>query len=140
MSDEKYPKLDYENYDSGELYDFLKETLIGRRLIHFGESYIKLDNGYEISIYPNDGRGSCPNGRAEISASDANTPMDAAVMNLEYEEIWSDEYPGNVGFKIFILMKNEKISLEGSDASETEPYYGSGFWLNASLPVHREQE
>lgn len=65
MSDEKYPKLDYENYDSGELYDFLKETLIGRRLIHFGESYIKLDNGYEISIYPNDGCGSCPNGRAE---------------------------------------------------------------------------
>lgn len=45
MSDEKYPKLDYENYDSGGLYDFLKETLIGRRLIHFGESYIKLDNG-----------------------------------------------------------------------------------------------
>ena len=79
-------------------------------------------SGYEISIYPNDGCGSCPNGRAEISASDANTPLDAAVMNLEYEEVWSDEYPGNVGFKIFILMKNEKISLEGSDASETEPY------------------
>ena len=40
MSNEKYPKLDYENYDAGELYDFLKEALIGRRLICFGESYI----------------------------------------------------------------------------------------------------
>lgn len=29
MSDEKYPKLDYENYDAGELYAFLKEALIG---------------------------------------------------------------------------------------------------------------
>lgn len=33
MLNEKYPKLDYENYDSGELYNFLKEALIGRRLI-----------------------------------------------------------------------------------------------------------
>ena len=28
----------------------------------------------------------------------------------------------------------------GSDASDGEPYYGSGFWVDATMPADRERE
>ena len=59
-------------------------------------------------------------------------------MGLEYEESWSDEYADNTCFRIFILMKNNKISFEGSDATDGEPHYGSGFWVSATMPDDRE--
>ena len=137
MSDEKYPELGEDNFNSWEFYDFLKNALIGRRIIKFSSTYIELDNGYTVKIRPNWGC-DCGNGSAEIEADYVDKPLDAAVMGLEYEESWSDEYADNTCFRIFILMKNNKISFEGSDATDGEPHYGSGFWVSATMPDDRE--
>lgn len=137
MSDEKYPELGEDNFKSREFYDFLKNALIGRRIVKFSSTYIELDNGYIIEIQPNWGGGS-GKGESIIEADVINEPLDAAVMGLEYEESWSDEYSDNTCFKIFILMKNYKISFEGSDATDGEPHYGSGFWVSATMPNDRE--
>lgn len=120
-----------------KIYDFLKNALIGRRIIKFSSTYIELDNGYTVKIRPNWGC-DCGNGSAEIEADYVDKPLDAAVMGLEYEESWSDEYADNTCFRIFILMKNNKISFEGSDATDGEPHYGSGFWVSATMPDDRE--
>ena len=137
MSDEKYPELGEDNFNSWAFYDFLKNALIGRRIIKFSSTYIELDNGYIIEIQPNWGGGS-GKGESIIEADVINEPLDAAVMGLEYEESWSDEYADNTCFRIFILMKNNKISFEGSDATDGEPHYGSGFWVSATMPDDRE--
>lgn len=139
MSDEKYPLLGGDNFDSGEFYRFLKNALIGRRIIKFSSSYIELDNGYIIKIRPNWGC-DCGNGSAEIDADYIDKPLDAAVMNVKYEEIEDYDQRHHTGFKIFIYMKNEVINIEGTDAyEEYEDYYGSGFWLDAEMPEHRAQ-
>lgn len=137
MSDEKYPELGEDNFNSWEFYDFLKNALIGRRIIKLTESYLELDNGYTVKIRPNYGC-DCGNGSAVIESDYVGEPLDAAVMGLEYEESWSDEYADNTCFRIFILMKNNKISFEGSDATDGEPHYGSGFWVSATMPDDRE--
>lgn len=139
MATLKYPRLRHENLNSGELCKFLEETIIGRRIIKLNQEYIELDNGYIIEIQPNWGGGS-GKGESIIEADVINEPLDAAVMGLEYEESWSDEYADNTCFKIFILMKNNKISFEGSDATDGEPHYGSGFWVTATMPNDREAQ
>lgn len=80
------------------------------------------------------------NGESIIEVDAISEPLDAAVMGLEYEESWSDEYSDNTCFKIFILMKNYKISFEGSDATDGEPHYGSGFWVSATMPNDRKAQ
>ena len=35
---------------------------------------------------------------------------------------------------------NNKICFEGNDASDGEPHYGSGFWVDATMPADRERE
>lgn len=70
----------------------------------------------------------------------AKGALDAAIMNVRYEETEYDEQFGESGFKIFVLMKNNKICFEGNDASNGEPYYGSGFWVDATMPADRERE
>jgi hypothetical protein len=139
MSDEKYPRLSEDNFDSGEFYQFLKNALIGRRIVKLDSRYIELDNGYTIKIRPNWGC-DCGNGSAEIEADYVDKPLDAAVMNVKYEEIEDYDQRHHTGFKIFIYMKNEVINIEGTDAyEEYEDYYGSGFWLDAEMPEHRAQ-
>ena len=138
MTDEKYPLLGGDNFDSGEFYRFLKSALIGRRIIKFSSRYIELDNGYIIKIRPNYGC-DCGSGSAEISASYIDKPLDAAVMNVEYEDIKDYDERGHEGFKIFIYTKNKVINVEGTDAEEWGGYYGSGFWLDAEMPEHRAQ-
>jgi hypothetical protein len=139
MSDEKYPLLGGDNFDSGEFYRFLKSALIGRRIIKFSSTYIELDNGYTVKIRPNWGC-DCGNGSAEIEADYVDKPLDAAVMNVKYEEIEDYDERHHTGFRIFVYMKNEVINIEGTDAyEEYEDYYGSGFWLDAEMPEHRAQ-
>lgn len=139
MSGEKYPELGEDNFNSWEFYDFLKNALIGRRIIKFSSTYIELDNGYTVKIRPNWGC-DCGNGSAEIEADYVDKPLDAAVMNVKYEEIEDYDQRHHTGFKIFIYMKNEVINIEGTDAyEEYEDYYGSGFWLDAEMPEHRAQ-
>lgn len=139
MSDEKYPRLSEDNFDSGEFYQFLKNALIGRRIIKLTESYLELDNGYTVKIRPNYGC-DCGNGSAVIESDYVGEPLDAAVMNVKYEEIEDYDQRHHTGFKIFIYMKNEVINIEGTDAyEEYEDYYGSGFWLDAEMPEHRAQ-
>ena len=139
MVNDKYPYLGEDNFNSGEFYNFLKTALIGRRIIKFSSSYIELDNGYTIKIRPNWGC-DCGNGSAEIEADYVDKPLDAAVMNVKYEEIEEYDNRHHTGFRIFIYMKNEVINIEGTDAyEEYEDYYGSGFWLDAEMPEHRAQ-
>lgn len=138
MTDEKYPLLGGDNFDSGEFYRFLKSALIGRRIIKFSSRYIELDNGYIIKIRPNYGC-DCGSGSAEISASYIDKPLDAAVMNVKYEEIEDYDERHHTGFKIFVYTKNEVIDIEGTDAEEWGGYYGSGFWLDTEMPEHRAQ-
>lgn len=55
MSSEKYPYIERENFDSGELYKFFKDNLIGRKITEITHESIKLENGYAIKIHPNYG-------------------------------------------------------------------------------------
>ena len=132
----KYPRLSEDKFNSGEFYQFLKNALIGRRIIKFSSSYIELDNGYTIKIRPNWGC-DCGNGSAVIESDYVGEPLDAAVMNVKYGEIEEYDRRHHTGFRIFIYMKNEVISIEGTDAYEDGDYYGSGFWLDAEMPEHR---
>ena len=78
--------------------------------------------------------GGLPSGR--IPDPSNRTKNDAGGwLKTEY-----DEQFGEPGFKIFILMKNHKICFEGNNASDGEPYYGSGFWVDATMPADRERE
>lgn len=138
MSDEKYPRLSEDNFDSGEFYQFLKNALIGRRIMKLTSEYIELDNGYTVKIRPNWGC-DCGNGSAVIESDYVGEPLDAAVMNVKYEEIEDYDQRHHTGFKIFIYTKNKVINIEGTDAEEWEGYYGSGFWLDAEMPEHRAQ-
>lgn len=135
----KYPRLSEDNFDSGEFYQFLKNALIGRRIMKLTSTYIELDNGYTVKIRPNWGC-DCGNGSAVIESDYVGEPLDAAVMNVDYEEIkeYDDRY--HEGFNIFIYMKNKVINIEGTDAYEDGNYYGSGFWVSAEMPVDRERE
>lgn len=57
MSSEKYPYVQRENFDSGEIYKFFKDNLIGRKITKITHESIKLDNGYVVKIHPNYGSG-----------------------------------------------------------------------------------
>lgn len=136
----QYPHLQHENLDSGELCTLFETSLIGRKIVKIDSETIELDNGYIIKIAPNCG---CTGGKGDSYIDLATTPdesLDAAVMYVEYEEVWDYERYDSPGFKIFILTKNNKICFEGNDATDGEPHYGSGFWVRATMPEHRLRE
>ena len=139
MSSEKYPYIERENFDSGEIYKFFKDNLVGHRITKITHESIELDNGYVVKIHPNYGC-DCGKGNSFIDFPSAKGALDAAIMNVKYEETEYDEQFSEPGFKIFVLMKNHKICFEGNDASDGEPYYGSGFWVDATMPADRERE
>lgn len=136
----KYPHLQYENLDSGGLCSLFETSLIGHQIVKIDSETIELDNGYIVKITPNCG---CTCGKGDSYIDLATTPdesLDAAVMNVDYEEVWDYERYDSPSFKIFILTKNNKICFEGNDATNGEPYYGSGFWVRATMPEHRLRE
>lgn len=136
----KYPHLQHVKLDSGELCALFETSLVGRRIVKIDGETIELDNGYVIKITPNCGC-TCGKGDSFIDLiTEQDEPLDAAVMNVEYEEVWDYERFDSPGFKIFILTKNNRICLEGNDATDGEPYYGSGFWVRATMPEHRLRE
>ena len=137
---------DVSNYPTGsELADYLKQELVGKRIVQMRGTEIELDNGKILEIEPNEGCDSCSNGRASIHGDYITAPTERAILDVRYVE-WETNGDASA-FSIFILTTHkhdsnlyDTVSLNGYDAFDVPSYYGTGFWVKATFKEGMEPE
>lgn len=120
-------------YDEEEI----KKLLMYRKVVKVSDDTLRLDNGIELEIYPNEGCGGCSSGWYDIT--DLNE-CDNIITNVEFEckrigiGKWSDEY----SYRIFVYAENKKIKMLQVDGDDGNGYYGTGYEINVKMPQDSE--
>lgn len=117
--------------------EWLRELLVGRRVIAAEDGVLTLDDGTRAKVEPNEGCGGCPSGWYELVRIATAENVITAV-SVEDEEITGDPYGDDARYRLFVYAAGvdagtELLSVKGSDGNG---YYGTGF----SLIVKRENE
>lgn len=117
---------DVQNLEyTDELVEYLREKLVGRRIVKAQDDRLALDDGQIVVVQPNEGCGGCGHGWAEIDFS-VLTNTESAVMNVELATNPSDDEI----FQLFIYYVDQSCQVVDGDLGHDNGYYGQGFWVS----------
>lgn len=98
------------------------------------QALLTLDDGTQLLAVGHTGGCSCGQGDFEFTEAFYQGSPSARIMNALVEMEGDDWYDGDIsatGFKVFVIVDDEKLPLLEFDGCEGNGYYGRGFWLYA---------
>lgn len=110
-------------------------TFITRRWMEDCEkpqALLTLDDGTQLVAVGRGGGCSCGQGDFELVKAFSQGSPAARIMNATVEMEGEDGYDGDIsatGFKVFVIVDDEKLPLLEFSGWEGEGYYGRGFWI-----------
>jgi hypothetical protein len=126
-----------KHFDSRDLYEELKDLLIGRKIIdvqdnkrsyHGSDSYsLYLNNGYVIIIETNTGCGACCSGWSEFDIEEQLYKLPKltnAIVDITLEQNRDDEDK----YRLHVFTQNDKVSID-TDDGYGNGWYGGGFYV-----------
>lgn len=96
------------------------------------QALLTLDDGTQLVAVGRSGGCSCGQGDFEFTKAFYQGSPTARIMNVTVEMEGEEWYGGRIsatGFKVFVIVDDEKLPLLEFDGDEGEGYYGRGFWL-----------
>jgi hypothetical protein len=101
------------------------------------QARLTLDDGTQLVAIGRSGGCSCGQGDFEFTKAFYQGSPTARIMNAMVEMEGEDWYDGDIsatGFKVFVIVEDEKLPLLEFDGCEGDGYYGRGFWLSVYPP------
>lgn len=98
------------------------------------QALLTLDDGTQLVAMGRGGGCVCGQGDFEFTKAFYQGSPTARIMNAMVEmesKDWHDMGISATGFKVFVIVEDEKLPLLEFDGYEGDGYYGRGFWLTA---------
>lgn len=121
-------ELDNESMDTVDFAEYLKEQLVGHKVVAVDSLRLTLDNGYIISIRENEGCGGCGNGWSSMNIPEDLVDCENAIVDVEVK---SDPNGYSESYIISIFKENKVLSAINADDGYGNGYYGGGFYVTA---------
>lgn len=96
------------------------------------QALITLDDGTQLLAVGRGGGCVCGQGDFEFTKAFYQGSPSARIMNATVEMEGEPGFDGDIsatGFKVFVIVDDEKLPLLEFDGYEGDGYYGRGFWL-----------
>lgn len=96
------------------------------------QALLTLDDGTQLVAMGRGGGCVCGQGDFEFTKAFYQGSPTARIMNASVEmegDEWYDMDISATGFKVFVIVEDEKLPLLEFDGYEGDGYYGRGFWL-----------
>lgn len=96
------------------------------------QALITLDDGTQLLAVGHDGGCACGQGDFEFTKAFYQGSPTARITNVMVEMEGEPYYDGDIsatGFKVFVIVDDEKLPLLEFEGDEGSGYYGRGFWL-----------
>lgn len=110
----------------------IRSILLGRTVAKVGDDKLRLDDGTELTITPNEGWCSC--GAGDYALTELNECPVNAIMAVEFERI-DDTSEWATSYRVFVLAEDRRIKLMQVDGDDGNGYYGTGYWINVTTPT-----
>jgi|GEM_PF-2016895 hypothetical protein len=97
------------------------------------QALLTLDDGTQLVAMGRGGGCVCGQGDFEFTKAFYQGSPTARIMNAMVEMEGADWYDMDIsatGFKVFVIVEDEKLPLLEFDGYEGDGYYGRGFWLS----------
>ena len=98
------------------------------------QALLTLDDGTQLVAMGRGGGCVCGQGDFEFIKAFYQGSPTARIMNAMVEmegDEWYDMDISATGFKVFVIVEDEKLPLLEFDGYEGDGFYGRGFWLTA---------
>lgn len=96
------------------------------------QALLTLDDGTQLVAVGHSGGCTCGQGDFELTKAFYQGSPAGRIMNVIVEMEGEEWYDGDIsatGFKVFVIVDDEKLPLLEFDGYEGDGYYGRGFWL-----------
>ena len=97
--------------------------LMGHSVTVAGDALLRLDDGTELEIIPNQGGCACSAGDYDLTALNE---VDNIITRVDFETAETDDYGGK-SYRIFVYTGDERINLLSIDGSDGNGHYGTGY-------------
>lgn len=97
------------------------------------QALLTLDDGTQLVAMGRGGGCVCGQGDFEFTKAFYQGSPTARIMNAMVEMEGADWYDMDIsatGFKVFVIVEDEKLPLLEFDGYEGDGFYGRGFWLS----------
>ena len=97
------------------------------------QALLTLDDGTQLVAMGRGGGCVCGQGDFEFTKAFYRGSPNARIMNAMVEmegTKWHDMGISATGFKVFVIVEDEKLPLVEFDGYEGDGFYGRGFWLS----------
>lgn len=97
------------------------------------QALLTLDDGTQLVAMGRGGGCVCGQGDFEFTKAFYQGSPTARIMNAMVEMEGTDWYDMDIsatGFKVFVIVEDEKLPLLEFDGYEGDGFYGRGFWLS----------
>jgi hypothetical protein len=113
-------------YIDHDAADSIRALFVGRRVTKVDAGRLRLDDGTELQIVPNEGCGGCTAGWYELTALNG---CDNVITRAEVEvqKNPDDKYEEEFIYTLFVYAENQKINLATVEGDDGNGYYGTGF-------------
>lgn len=101
----------------------ITELLMGHSVAVAGPALLRLDDGTELEIIPNQGGCACSAGDYEL------TELNGIDNIITRVELTDNDPPdeGDRSYKIFVYAGDQRVNLATIDGSDGNGYYGTGY-------------
>lgn len=108
----------------------ITDLLMGHSVTVTGSDRLRLDDGTELEIIPNQGGCVCSAGDYELTALNGIENIITRV-ELAVENPGEDQ---DTSYKIFVYAGDERVNLASIDGSDGTGYYGTGYEIRVRRP------
>jgi hypothetical protein len=110
----------------------IADLLMGHSVAVAGKSVLRLDDGTELEIVPNEGGCACSAGDYELSSLSG---IENVITRVELAREDTDEYGEDAIYRIFVYAGNQQVTLVEVAGSDGNGYYGTGYEVVVRRPM-----
>lgn len=101
----------------------ITDLLMGHSVTVAGDALLRLDDGTELEIIPNQGGCACSAGDYDLTALNG---IENIITRVELVDEDTDQYTER-SYKIFVYAGDERVNLISVDGDDGNGYYGTGY-------------
>jgi hypothetical protein len=98
--------------------------LMGHSVTVASNSVLRLDDGTELEIIPNQGGCACSAGDYELAGLNG---IENIITRVELDDTGEPADEGDRSYRIFVYAGDERVNLVQVDGSDGNGYYGTGY-------------
>jgi hypothetical protein len=107
----------------------ITDLLMGHSVVVAGADTLRLDDGTELQVIPNEGACSCSDGDYAIGSL---AGIENVITRVELAKEDADD--GGSIYRIFVYAGNERVNLVEVEGGDGSGYYGTGYEILVKPP------